>query len=42
MDEELSPELQEVADLLWEAAHGAPPLVEDKVWWMAVRRGLGA
>lgn len=33
MDEDLPPELQEIADLLWEDAHGAPPLVDDKAWW---------
>lgn len=34
MDEKLPPELQEIADLLWEHAHGAPPIENDKVWRM--------
>jgi hypothetical protein len=32
--DDLTPDLQEIADLLWEAAQGAPPVEEDKVWWL--------
>lgn len=40
MDDELldalPDDLREIADLLWEAAHGAPPLDEDPVWrWLS-------
>jgi hypothetical protein len=34
MDDKLPPELQEIADLLWEGAQGAPPPAEDKTWWL--------
>jgi hypothetical protein len=34
MDDKLPNELQEIADLLWEHAHSAPPLEDDKVWWL--------
>lgn len=33
-DESLTPELQEIADLLWEHAQCAPPIELDKTWWM--------
>lgn len=33
-EDDLPPELNLLADLLWEQAQGAPPLEEDKVWWM--------
>jgi len=37
-DLDLPPELQEIADLLWEHAHGAPPVEDDPVWWMLCTR----
>lgn len=40
-EENLPPELQEIADLLWEHAHGAPSIERDKVWWMVQRDVAG-